>query len=250
MDSFAAGYTELETTFRRLAEEDNTTYLPNPAPHGPVDFIFIAMEPSMGRWARSAEDTKHWVSHGFRNFLLSIDDFILHYSIRRFLCRAGRAYHITDVSKGPMFVRQARHNRWARWDRWYASLVQEIALVGKPDATILALGEEVALFLRRKGFNSLNGTTLHPSGNAAAYRKRAVEGREAEFTRFAASVTIDDIVKVAEDATIEARFPEWMRQQILGRLLNRDLSLSQKQLLFTYEVYFEAFRKPPESKPN
>lgn len=108
------------------------------------------------------------MSQGFRNFRLSINDFILHYSIRKFLCGAGCAYHITDISKGPMFVRQARQDRWRRWDRWYASLVEEIAFVGKPDATILTLGDEVAIFLRRKGFNRLNGAVLHPSGNAAA----------------------------------------------------------------------------------
>lgn len=56
MNSFAAKHAELEDIFRRLAKEDDTLYLPNPAPDEPVDFVLIAMEPSIGGWARSVED--------------------------------------------------------------------------------------------------------------------------------------------------------------------------------------------------
>jgi hypothetical protein len=54
--SFARKYEGLEKTFRRLAKEDRAVYLPNPRPRGPADFIFIAMEPSLG--AKSAEERK------------------------------------------------------------------------------------------------------------------------------------------------------------------------------------------------
>ncbi len=241
--SFDMEYAQLEETFRRLAERDGTAYLPNPRPRGPVDFIFIAMEPSMGRW-KSFEDIGPWLSQGFKNFLLSITDFILHYSIRRFLCGQGETYHVTDISKGPMFIREASQDRWRRWERWYPSLIQEIKVVAKPGAKILALGKEPERFLEAKGFSRLDGRILHCGVKAARYRKRSVEGREAEFERFATAITLDDIVKCAEEATAAAEFSVELRTQILGDLRRRHaLSLSQKRLIFTYKVDFAAQRE-------
>lgn len=242
MNLFVTDYANLEDTFRSLAEEDGTIYLPNPSPAGPVDFIFIAMEPSMGRWAgASNENARSWVSQGFRNFLLSIDDFCFHYSVRKFLCGPGQSYHVTDISKGPMLVGKAGQNRRARWDKWYPSFVAEIKLVAKPSAKILTLGEKAAALLERKGFQNLDGTILHFSTNAVRWRKRAVEGREAEFKSFAASVAIRDVIIVAEAAMAEAQFPEVMRRQILNGLPTA-LSESQKQLMFTYKIAFEPLK--------
>lgn len=242
MNSFAANYANLEDTFRRLAAEDCTVYLPNPSPSGPVDFIFIAMEPSMGRWAgASYEDARLWISQGFKNFLLSIDDFCFHYSVRSFLCGLGQSYHVTDISKGPMPIEMAGQDRRARWNRWYPSLLDEIALVAKPTAKILSLGGKAAAFMELKSFRKLDGTVLHFSASAVRWRKRAVVGTEAEFERFAGSVTIGDVASVAEAAMVQECFPEWMRHRILTGF-PPVLSISQKQLIFTYKVAFELLR--------
>jgi hypothetical protein len=238
---FAMKYEQLEKTFRRLARNDSAVYLPNPRPRTPVDFIFIAMEPSLG--AKSAEERKARVSQGQRNFLSTIEDFCLHFAIRKFLCRPGEAYHVTDISKGSMFVRQARRDRGRRWDHWYPSLVREIKLVAKPDAKIIAIGKKVEEFLETKKFRRLDATILHYSATAARHRKKAVVGRKKEFKRFAAAVTLEHIAKVAEEATSKAEISGRLRRQILGKLRrHRALSPSLKQLVFAYKIDFEAMK--------
>jgi hypothetical protein len=98
--SFHSAYRDLEGRMKALAEADGDVFLPNPEPEGPADYLFVCMEPSLGRWARSAEEAESKVDAGFRNFLSSMEGFILHFCIRRYLCESNQRYHITDFSKG------------------------------------------------------------------------------------------------------------------------------------------------------
>jgi hypothetical protein len=66
---FQAAYRNLEGRMKALAQADGDVFLPNSEPEGPVDYVFICMEPSLGRWARSAEEAESKVDAGFRNFL-------------------------------------------------------------------------------------------------------------------------------------------------------------------------------------
>ena len=54
---------------RIQAEADGNVFLPNPEPEGPVDYVLICMEPSLGRWARNAEEARVRVKEGFKNFV-------------------------------------------------------------------------------------------------------------------------------------------------------------------------------------
>lgn len=105
--SFQAAYRNLEGRMKGLAEADGHIFLPNPEPEGPVDYVLICMEPSLGRWARSPEEAKSKVDAGFRNFLFSTEVSILHFCIRHYLCKPTQRYHITDFSKGAMLVKGA-----------------------------------------------------------------------------------------------------------------------------------------------
>lgn len=100
-----------------LAESDGDVFLPNPEPLGSVEYVFICMEPALGRWARSADEAKAKVEAGFRNFVFSIEDFILHFCIRQYLAGPMHRYHITDLSKGAMLVERAATARTERYDR-------------------------------------------------------------------------------------------------------------------------------------
>jgi hypothetical protein len=73
--SFRRRLRALESRFRALAERDRDVYLPNLMPTGPVDYVLIAMEPSLGRWARSPTDASVKIAAGFRNFMWSLEDF-------------------------------------------------------------------------------------------------------------------------------------------------------------------------------
>ena len=57
-ESFDKAYRELEERMKVLAEADGDVFLPNPEPLGTVQCILIWMEPSLGRWARSADDAR------------------------------------------------------------------------------------------------------------------------------------------------------------------------------------------------
>jgi len=99
-ENFRIEYGEIVKKMAEQAEKDKDVFLPNPEPEGPVNYVLICMEPSLGRWARSREEAAAKVKKGFRNFLPSDETSILHFSIRRYLCGPSERYHITDLSKG------------------------------------------------------------------------------------------------------------------------------------------------------
>ena len=151
-ESFHTAYRELEERMKVLAEADGDVFLPNPEPLGTVQYILICMEPSLDRWARSADHARSRVEAGFRNFLFSIEDFILHFCIRRYLCGPSERYHITDFSKGAMLVKHSGFARTQRYDRWYSLLQQEIDLCANRSTGIVAVGKRVAEELTRRDF--------------------------------------------------------------------------------------------------
>lgn len=129
--SFAARMHDLEERFAATAAADDDVYLPNFTPTGPVDAVLIGMEPSFGWWARTPAEAGQKIAAGFRNFMWSPEDFILHHAARRSLCPAGETYHIADISKGAMTVKRAHIDRRARYARWAALLDEELRLVAK-----------------------------------------------------------------------------------------------------------------------
>ena len=124
------------------------SYLPNFAPSGPVDYVLVAMEPSTG--VSGGHDGGD--SGPALNFSWSVDDFILHYCVRRYLCRSGESYHLTDLSKGSTTVKDAGVRRRAGYERWYPLLRDELALLNKAGRTrLITAGRVVEDFLSRKG---------------------------------------------------------------------------------------------------
>jgi hypothetical protein len=170
--TFHAAYRRLEERMNSLAHTEADVFLPNPEPEGPVHYVFICMEPSLGRWARSADEARSKVEAGFRNFLYSIEDYIFHFSIRRYLCKSTERYHITDLSKGAMLVQRAGPAREDRYDRWYPLLEDEINLVATPNACIVAVGKIVSRYLKRKAWKTLHWCNS-PPGQAARARRRS-----------------------------------------------------------------------------
>src|ERR1019366_3140492 len=113
--TFHDAYHDLEDCFRALAVADGDIYLPNVEPSGPVRYVFIAMEPSLGRWAKSdAKVAREKVEAGFRNFVADEvgDVVLLHHAIRQYL--GTESYHITDFSKGAMLTAHANLDRSER----------------------------------------------------------------------------------------------------------------------------------------
>jgi hypothetical protein len=225
-----------------LADADGDVFLPNPRPNAPSDYIFICMEPSLGRWAQSPEQAKERVAAGFLNFVSSVEDFIVHFCARAYLCESGQRYHITDLSKGAMLVDSAHRARSQRYARWYDILLEELELVATRNAGVVAIGGVVARHLIRNGFSRPFARAIHFSGQAASARRAGVVGREAEFQAFEASVSMADLIGAAEAVLESAQLPANLRDATLERLANTQLTASRKQLMFNYKLTFQALR--------
>jgi len=238
---FHAAYDELKSRMKARAEADGDVYLPNPKPAGPVPYVFICMEPSLGRWADSAGDARSKVESGFRNFLYSIEDFILHFCIDRYLCGPDERYHITDLSKGAMLVQHAGKDRKVRYRRWYSLLEEELRLVARPDATIFAVGKAVDEYLSDQGMASVI-RILHYSPQAGKQRNRLVQDHEESFEVFRSAVTHQDVLKTAKHVLQRSPMPQRCIEQTISRLNNRELTESRKKLMFIYKRAFEATR--------
>jgi hypothetical protein len=240
--SFAFQMHDLEQKFAATAAVDGDVYLPNFTPSGPVDAVLIGMEPSLGWWARTPAEATAKIAAGFRNFMWSPEDFILHYTARRFLCSAGETYHITDISKGAMTVEKAHIDRRARYARWAVLLDEELRLIAKPDAHIIAIGRDVSVFLKRHGPDRDVARIVHYSAQANAARNAAVIGREAEFRAFSERLSMQHIVDVAEEIMRENAIPAAMSAETMARIQKAKLSESRKKLAFIYSTVFAKLR--------
>lgn len=242
-ESFHTAYRELEERMKALAEADGPIFLPNPEPLGTVQYVLICMEPSLGRWSRgSADYARSRVEAGFRNFLFSIEDFILHFCVRHYLCGPAERYHITDISKGAMPVDHASLARIQRYDRWYALLQEEVELCASPSAGIVAVGKVVSQHLARRGFRRPFTRVIHYSSQATLARRAGLVGREDNFQAFSGSVSLEDVVATAEDVLKAAHVPSEIRGDTLSRLGMSQLNTSRQQLIFNYKVAFESMR--------
>jgi hypothetical protein len=236
-ESFHSAYRALEEKMRLRAESDGDIFLSNPEPKGPVQHVLICMEPSLG--GRSEREFRSWVEEGARNFLNSIEDFLLHFSVRQYLCESEERYHITDVSKGAMPVERAGEDRAERYDRWYDLLKEELDLVATSDANIFAVGNAVSEFLEDRGFERAFTRILHYSPQAARARNAGIEGHENQFERFRETVRLEDMISTARDVFEASTVPDQFREETLSRLKNRELTPSRKKLLFNYKLAFE-----------
>jgi hypothetical protein len=222
--SFHIAYRELQERMRALAKSDGDVFLPNPEPLGPVDYFLICMEPSLGWWARTPDQARSRVEAGFRNFLFSIEDFILHFCVRQYLCESNQRYQITDLSKGAMLVHRAGCARSQRYDRWYAFLLEELNLCATPDAGIIAVGNVVSQHLTRRGFQRPFTRVIHYSSQAGSARRAGIAGREDSFQAFRGSVSLQDVVATAETALMAAHVPSEISDETLSRLAKSQLT--------------------------
>jgi hypothetical protein len=236
---FRDAYQGLEARMKVLAEADGDVFLPNLEPAGPVDYVFICMEPSLN-WARSAQEAGARVEAGFRD----IHPLILHFCIRQYLCGPTQRYDITDLSKGAMLVEHANVDRTRRYDRWYPLLMAELDLVARPGAHIFAVGKEVENYLRARLFlrRPFSGA-LHYSDRAVAHRAAAIVGHEKEFEQFKGSLSLENVLPIAQ-AVLDESVPTTFHALALSQLVRgRQLSESQLQLIFVYKRAFEAARQ-------
>lgn len=245
--TFGDDYKALEREFKRQVEKDNkelgikSLFLPNIRPEGPVDFVLIAQEPSLGGGGlkKAVENIKQ----GDRNFSGSFEDFILHFCIREYLCQGGKGYHLTDLAKGAMAVKVAESQRQDRYDRWYPLLEKELRLVAKPGARIISIGRKVEFFLKKKKLARHVGEIPHYALTANKHWGKSIKGREEAYRKFCAEVEREYIERVAEEVLTEGGVGAGLKEEKLKRLRRGSgLTESRKKLMFDYKVAFEGMR--------
>ena len=243
--TFGKEYAVLECDFKRQVEKDNkelgieSLFLPNIRPVGPVDFVLIAQEPSLG--GGGLEKAGEKIEQGDRNFSGSFEDFILHFCIREYLCRGGKTCYLTDLAKGAMAVRVAESQRQDRYERWYPLLEKELRLVAKPGALIISIGGKVEDFRKKKKLAWPK--ILHYSQQAAGFRGKAAEEDPVGFRKFCTTVSREKIERVAEEVLEEGGVGAVLKEEKLKRLRRGSgLTDSRKKLMFDYKVAFEGMR--------
>jgi hypothetical protein len=198
------------------------------------------MEPSLGEWAKSPDEAESKLKAGFRNFLDGFNTMILHYAIRNFLCKNNQKYHITDLSKGAMLVKDADDNRMARYRNWYPLLLDEMNLVASTSVRVFAVGTHVANFLERQNFPFEYTQLIHYSGTAVSHWDRAILEHYNDFKLLQDTVTHDDFLENARDVIDRSGVLSVISERALGRLRKADLTLSRRKLMFNYKLVFDA----------
>jgi hypothetical protein len=219
------------------------------------------MEPSLGAWVRvrgeaeAKAEGRAQVQAGFRNFVTSIEDFILHFAVRQFLCGPSQRYYITDLTKGAMLVKRAGANRTQRYDRWFPLLVAEVDLVAAPGAHVFAVGDTVDQYLRGRSFTRNLASSIHYSGKVIHYsplagqaRSAGVRGHEASFELFRGSVSLESVLATARAVLRESVPPRFQADTLTRLSRQRELSESQQKLIFNYKLAFEPARRRGASR--
>lgn len=229
-------YDNLEQLFRAQVERDKAhaiervvqgwgVYMPCVEPESQVDYIFVGMEPSFA-WADSIEDAEEKIAEGARNFGRPTNDkdplaiFIL--SIERFLCQQGETFHLTDLSKGAMPGTVASLDRDRRYEEWYPLLLEEIEVLGKSGAPVIAIGKRVEAFLKKRDLIGITGRSLH------AVQHYSLQAR----AHFKAEARNDTDGFEAFKKSEFGKNSQWAP----------DLPLDKKQLIFAYKKRFERIR--------
>lgn len=214
-------------------------YMPNRMPKEKVRYIFVAMEPSFGHWAKDEKDAEEKIRNGFRNFIFSWEDFIFHYCITKYL---SPSYFVTDISKAAMKVKDA--NRWRNkiYPKWIELLKEEIEIVGQNDCKLIFVGKSVGKFLEPKKLNrNVLKTVLHYSGQAGKQRKKMPQKYPKDFKNFKKNLSSDVILDFAENFLKQNSIPTQVIEWVLRKLKNSKtkLSESRKELMFTYYREFQ-----------
>lgn len=244
--SFQERYRNLEDKFEEQVKKDRefdgtqSEFLPNLAPTGKVDFVLIAMEPSGGKSQEEIAKHRWWMP---KNFCGSVEDFLLHHSIRNYLCCGNESYYLTDLSKGSMPVKMAGVRRWERYERWYPLLEQEIELVAKQCAPIIPIGNYVWNFLKAQGIKNLQDQVLHYSQSAGHARKKKPALRPDEYQKFKETVCWGDIENTVRQVLNDAGMAEHIDGCLERFGRGAKLTPSRRKLMFTYKVQFKQIRE-------
>lgn len=257
--------TGIEEKALALCQAEQSIYLPNISPASEsIDYIFITMEPSL-KWHQDLHSKGlDPLAMGLHNFSFSIEDFILHYCIRKFLCQSekkeGITYYLTDLAKGALKIQEAGKNRNLRYAKWFPLLIGELKSISCMGTQFIAVGKTVYDFLRENQFLKYVSlpnyqltlfSILHYSRTASRYRVKCedtpgnnhiydvkkISHKDNCEQAGICSITIRDIIETAWNVLIDSGIKKVLALKIINRI-NKPLTANDNNLIHTYYIQF------------
>ena len=241
---FHQQYETLQAKWRQHAKNHKSHYLPYAPPRGKVDYVLVAEIPNVDVKKAEAENVE-WGDYPLDEFeppkslYGSLNDLTLHYACRRYLCKAGETYYITDLGKAAIPASQVKSaDKRREFDFWYPKFLEELALVAKPTGTIIPVGRTTYHFLSKKpntdfGDRILANPILHWSKQLVAAAKMASSFFPNEWEQFQESVGVKEVLKTTQAAYREAGLSRYFKS-IKPRLL-KEFKERDKHYMFTWK---------------
>ncbi len=213
-------------------------YIPNLIPKSRVEFIFVAMEPSFGAWARTEMEAQRKVDAGFLNFIDSWDVMAFHYCISEYL---SASYYITDISKAAMKVKNAERYREWIYEQWADLLKEEMEIVASDRSKIIPVGHTANDFISGR-FNDypILESVLHYSWNASRHRNRVPKQDPSGYAEYGKFLNPNCLAENADRIITEQKIPLSTLRGIRNGLQRKASTIteSRKKLMFAYFKLF------------
>ena len=236
-DPFLEQYENLQSQWRQLAKGCCRHFLHYLAPRAPADFVLVGKMTSISE--KHAAETPPGkfpdVPPPGYNLMLSMGDLILNYGAHRHLCQPGERYYLTDLGKGAVPPKYAKGKLLMQeFAAWYPMLLDELALVAKPGATVIPIGSATGTFLHAQPSFPYRLTTpiLHWSTAAVSAAKMASSFFPGEWNKYRRSTSWEDLRASTEEILTEASLGHHM--DAVHRLHKDKFREIHAHYMFTY----------------
>ena len=207
--TFARAYRELEDKFKAMVDEDKhihgveSLFLPNVKPTGRVDYVLVGMEPGLSGCDKDFETAKKKIAEGkCENWGRCPQTSTVVFAVWKYLCRKDKTkYYFTDLAHGSMKAGSKGAKDHDKYERWYPLLEEELALVAKPNAKIISIGNTVSKFLAEKGLHGQAGMVAHPAPMGLGFAGKEIPAHPELWKQFLKDTDPKDTDKWPADVT-------------------------------------------------
>ena len=230
-------YEALQKQWRQHTKDRKHHYLPYVPPRALVDFVLVAKMTSIAE--KDAEAIRYGDYPSCEphvNLYGSLGDCILHYGARRHLCKPGETYYVTDLGKCAIPPQKAKGKlQEEEFTFWYPKLLEELALVAKPGATVVPVGSATGDFLKSQSSFKyrLTEPILHWSRAAIVAAKMASSLFPQEWKEFRQATSWEDLSKSTEKTFGEAGLSQ--HTEAVQRRIKEQFRDIHRHYMFTYK---------------
>ena len=232
--TFAQAYRELECKFKARVDLDKhihgieSLFLPNVEPTGQVDYVLVGMEPGLSGCDKDFETAKQKIAEGkCENWGRCPQKYTLVFAVWKYLCGEDKTkYYFTDLAHGSMKAGSKGTNDPSKYERWYPLFEEELALVAKPNAKIISIGNTASKFLAEKGLQGQAGMVAHPSPQGLGRAGKEIPAHRKRWKQFFQNTDPEDTDQWPADVT---------------------QTKPQLKLMFDYMIRFERIRNQEET---